>query len=256
MIGGQTDVSVEVRQVDGSVMGGQTDGSESAEHGDRSATILQGDHSVTGVHPGGSILGSEIDAGRQVEETVGEMDGSRHANESSARNEADGLGQLVTATTDVQGCEEMLVSDDDEMSTDRDIEVSHDDQEDLPAELLVRKWSIRAKRRIKEENLHKQAGKMLRLSNKQFEPAAIGDNVRVQVPEVDRSKCSSRNIIGVVMEIDEEKSLYKIGTSQGVLNSMYSRREFEICKERFVSVNDVPSGSTSVRACHTKSAIR
>ena len=97
---------------------------------------------------------------------------------------------------------------------------------------------------------------MLRLSNKQFEPAAIGDNVRVQVPEVDRSKCSSRNIIGVVMEIDEEKSSYKIGTSQGVLNSMYSRREFEICKERFVSVNDVPSDSTSVRACHAKSAIR
>ena len=57
-------------------MGGKTDGSESAEHGDRSATILQGDHSVTGVHPGDSILGSEID-------------GSRHVNESSARNEAE-----------------------------------------------------------------------------------------------------------------------------------------------------------------------
>ena len=57
---------------------------------------------------------------------------------------------------------------------------------------------------------------MLRLSNSKLPPALEGDNVRMPVPEVDWSKCAARNVIGVVMEVDEEKSLYKIGTSQGV----------------------------------------
>ena len=29
------------------------------------------------------------------------------------------------------------------------------------------------------------------------------------VPDVDRSKCAPRNVLGVVMNVDEEKSLYK-----------------------------------------------
>ena len=49
---------------------------------------------------------------------------------------------------------------------------------------------------------------MLRPSNSKFTPAAVGDSVRVPVPEVYCSKCAARNIIRIVMAIDEEKVLF------------------------------------------------
>ena len=76
----------------------------------------------------------------------------------------------------------------------------------MDGEILVRKWTIGAKRKLAKEHLKKQASKMLRLSNSKFAPASVGDNVKVPVPEVDRSKCSKINIIGIIMEVDSEKS--------------------------------------------------
>ena len=60
---------------------------------------------------------------------------------------------------------------------------------------------------------------MLRLSNIKFAPASVGDSVKVPVPEVDRSKCAPRSVIGVVMEVDTEKSLYKISIPEKSLHS-------------------------------------
>ena len=59
-----------------------------------------------------------------------------------------------------------------------------------------------------------------------------------------------------VTEVDKEKSMYRIGTLHGVLNGMYTRGQFEICKEKFMSVDDVPTTlTTTVRECHAKSSI-
>ena len=97
---------------------------------------------------------------------------------------------------------------------------------------------------------------MLRLSNGKFAPAVLGDSVRIPVPDVDRSKCAARNVIGVVMEVDEEKSLYKIGTSQGVLKTLFTRGQFDVCPERFLATEDVPEcSSTSVREAQGKIAV-
>ena len=50
-----------------------------------------------------------------------------------------------------------------------------------------------------------------------FAPASVGDGVRVPVAD-DRSKCAPRNVLGVVMNVDTEISLYKIGNSHGVFS--------------------------------------
>ena len=170
--------------------------------------------------------------------------------------------------TNEQDDEEILVNEEErqvqsesgareELGTDEQDDEEILDNEEQEQDLLVRKWTIQAKRKLAKENLQKQATKMLRLSNNKFVAATVGNNnVRVPVPEFDRGKCAPRNIIGVVMEADEEKSLYRIGTSLGVLNAMFTRSQFEICQEKFMSVEDVPSGkSLSVRECHGKTAI-
>ena len=126
---------------------------------------------------------------------------------------------------------------------------------DEAAEAQLRKWTIISKRKLAKENLQQQASKMLRLSNSKFTPASIGDSVRIPVPEVDRSKCAARNVIGVVMDINDDK-MYKIGTSQGVLKNLFTRVQFDVCKESFLNPEDVPvSSTTSVREAHGKTAV-
>ena len=58
--------------------------------------------------------------------------------------------------------------------------------------------------------------------------------------EVDCGRCDSRNMLGVIMEIDLTKDLYKIGTKDGILNLLYTRNQFTICKEGTVKISNVP----------------
>ena len=129
---------------------------------------------------------------------------------------------------------------------------SQPDDEAIEAQL--QKWQINAKRKIAKKNQTKKATKMLKLSNNKFSPASVGDTVRFLVP-VDRSKCAPRNVLGVVMNVDAEKYLYRIGTSHGVLKSLFTRGDFDVCKESFLHTDDVPEGVTSVREAHGKTAI-
>ena len=100
----------------------------------------------------------------------------------------------------------------------------------------------------------KKATKMLKLSNNKFSPASVGDTVRFLVL-VNRSKCAPRNVLGVVMNVDAEKYLYRIGTSHGVLKNLFTRGDFDVCKESFIHTDDVPEGVKSVREAHGKTAI-
>ena len=59
----------------------------------------------------------------------------------------------------------------------------------------------------------------------------------------------------MVTEVDNEKSLHINDASHGILNGMYSRGQFEIYEEKFMSVDDVPTEFTFVRECNEKSSI-
>ena len=94
-----------------------------------------------------------------------------------------------------------------------------------PSICAQRKNKITEKRKIVKSNLQTQAFKMTRLAREKFPQGKVGDTVKVRVPDVDRGRCDSRNILGVIMEADLTKDLYRIGTKDGILNSRYSLRE-------------------------------
>ncbi|XP_072380794.1 uncharacterized protein [Diabrotica undecimpunctata] len=102
-----------------------------------------------------------------------------------------------------------------------------------------------------EVELTKQADRMLKHSNDRFPVAKVGESVRVRIPEVDRAKADSRNIIAIIISVKDER-LYKLGTKHGILNQLYARNEFTTCKETLISVNNVPATEISLRECARK----
>ena len=69
---------------------------------------------------------------------------------------------------------------------------------------------------------------------------------------MDRGRCDSRNILGVIMEADLTKDLHRIGTKNGILNSWYARNQFSTCTKGTVNITDVLSVNISLRECAGK----
>ncbi len=82
-----------------------------------------------------------------------------------------------------------------------------------------------------------------------FTPVSIETNVRVPVPSVDRAKCDFRNITAVVL--DEDNGLYRLGTSQGQLQQLFTRNQFEPMKSNFLKLSQVPDTPTTIRSTAT-----
>ena len=120
-------------------------------------------------------------------------------------------------------------------------------EEDVPSREMVieiprspsicaqRKNKITEKRKIVKSNLQTQALKMARLAREEFRQGKVGETVKVRVPDVDCGRCDSRNILGVIMEADLTKDLFRIGTKDGILNSWYARNQFSTCTEGTVT---------------------
>ena len=64
---------------------------------------------------------------------------------------------------------------------------------------------------------------MTRFAGEKFPQGKVDDTVKVRVADVDRGRCDSRNILGVILEADLTKDLYRIGTKDGILNLWYDR---------------------------------
>lgn len=111
-------------------------------------------------------------------------------------------------------------------------------------------------RRIREaarENLEIQAKKMKKMSNDKFPDAQVGQNVRVKVPDVDRSKIDPKSIIAVIIKKEDE--LYQLGTKSGIIKSLYSRNQFTLCSEIFISLEDVKHEEISLRSVVSKQSL-
>ena len=94
----------------------------------------------------------------------------------------------------------------------------------------------------KRQNL--QADKMLEQSNKRFKSAEEGENVNVPIPEVDRGRLDPPNFTDVI----QETGLYTLGTKAGTLNTRFSRNQFNLMNQKFLTTADVPEDVTlSVR---------
>ncbi|GFS95536.1 KRAB-A domain-containing protein 2 [Nephila pilipes] len=60
--------------------------------------------------------------------------------------------------------------------------------------------------------------------------------VRIQVPDVDRRRTDYRNVLAVVVGI-EDSDFYKLANENGTLKQLYTRNQFEICKEKLLSID-------------------
>lgn len=104
---------------------------------------------------------------------------------------------------------------------------------------------IRQQRSGAKRKLEAQAEQMLHMSRQRYEPAVIGQNVVIRIPEVDRGRADLQNLMAVV--IDHTDGFYKLGTKDGSLARSYVRNEFEICKEKFFTIEDVTDKQISLR---------
>jgi hypothetical protein len=81
--------------------------------------------------------------------------------------------------------------------------------------LCNNKEEIKTKRSAAHSSLNVQGAKMLKISDRKFPSAKVGDNVRVRVPDVDRGRTDPRSILTIIMAV--ENDFYKLGTEYGVL---------------------------------------
>ena len=73
----------------------------------------------------------------------------------------------------------------------------------------------------------------------------VGDNVAVPIPSVDRGRGDPRNILGVILAV--ENGQYTIGFPSGILKGKYSRHQ------RLLSESDINSDSSvSLRQANKK----
>ena len=84
----------------------------------------------------------------------------------------------------------------------------------------------------------KQAERMVKRSRVINVPGKVGENVTIPVPLVDRGRGNSRNIMGVILDRDEN-DLYRISVKGGILNGKYSRNQFDLCNQTLLLPTDV-----------------
>jgi hypothetical protein len=83
-------------------------------------------------------------------------------------------------------------------------------------------------------SIKRQAEEMLVKSNKKFKSCRPGQNVLVNIPDVDRSRVSPRNVLAVIITVNDN-DLCTLATKEGKLDKLYSRNEFELADSDFLS---------------------
>ena len=108
------------------------------------------------------------------------------------------------------------------------------------------KKAISENRAASKRKQEEQAEAMLAASKRKLNPADIGDNVTVRIPEFDRGRGDHSNILAVVLS--EHEGMYKLGTRHGKLEGSYSRNQFGLCEEKFLTSDEVPDKQISLRS--------
>src|SRR6218665_607593 len=97
---------------------------------------------------------------------------------------------------------------------------------------------LQSQRKRACDSLVQQAEHMVKRSRVQHAPGSPGDNVTVPIPMVDRGRGDPRNLMGVIIDRDDN-NMYRIAVRAGVLNGKYSRKQFELCIHKLLQITDV-----------------
>ncbi|KAG1685702.1 KRAB-A domain-containing protein 2 [Nymphon striatum] len=117
------------------------------------------------------------------------------------------------------------------------------DQPTLNSADLPNSQNINRKRKLAREAQHQQAERMVKRSKVVMKAGVVGDNVAVPIPSVDRGRGDPRNIIGVIVEVSDSEQ-YFIACPAGVLNGKYSRNQFDLCPQKFLTLSDIKTDIT------------
>ena len=83
-----------------------------------------------------------------------------------------------------------------------------------------------------------QAERMVKRARIDLKVGEAGDNVAVPIPMVDRGRGDPRNILGVILDRDEN-DMYRIAVKAGILTTKFSRNQFDLCPQRLLNDSDV-----------------
>ena len=98
------------------------------------------------------------------------------------------------------------------------------------------------------------AKKMTAGSDKRLAPLDLGENVRIPVEKVDRGLLDSPYLIGVITE--KKHGNYRVGTTDGTLNQMFSRSQIDKCSHNFITTDQVNKEKVlSVRSANAAQSI-
>jgi polyphosphate kinase len=97
---------------------------------------------------------------------------------------------------------------------------------------ISRAQKVKVFRDAARERLEEQAKEIKATSSKRFQKPTLGQNVRIKIPDIDRTKTDPRSIIAVITDIKKEE-FYELGTNLGKLKALYTRNQFTLCKETF-----------------------
>lgn len=124
----------------------------------------------------------------------------------------------------------------------------------MPTATNSRAQKVKRFRKAAREGLEKQAKKMKAVSARKFEKPTLGQNVIIKIPDIDRAKMDPKSVIAVVTDIKDEE-FYELGTEFGKLNALYTINQFTLCKDKFLSVEKVPTKTIPLRAVAKKSSL-
>jgi len=111
---------------------------------------------------------------------------------------------------------------------------------------ISRAQKVKVFREAAREGLEEQAKRMKATSSKKFQKPTLGQNVRIKIPDIDRAKMDPRSIIAVNTDIKYEE-FYDLATKFGQLKALYTRNQFTLCKENFLSIEEIGTEEISVR---------
>ena len=98
--------------------------------------------------------------------------------------------------------------------------------------------NILNERKMARECLTDQAERMVKRSCIELQAGNIGDNVALPVPIVDRGRGDPRNILGVIID-KNENDLYTIATRHGILSIKYTRADFTLYSQQLLKDSDI-----------------
>ena len=77
----------------------------------------------------------------------------------------------------------------------------------------------------------------------------VGDNVTLNVPEFDRGPSDNRNLLVVILQ--REDNLYKVGCKEGRINTRYTAADMDPIKEKLFTISEVPDVEMALRTKYT-----